>query len=331
MPSLKSHHTFSLQAECQSIVEFNSADAFLSAYNKADVAYILGEGSNTLFLEDYQGTVFINRIAGINHFDTESHHHISVGAGESWHEFVTLCMHNGWYGLENLALIPGSVGACPIQNIGAYGIEVGKFINSVEAVLLSTGEKIIIKGVECNFAYRDSIFKNELANKVLITQVNFVLPKVYSLETCYGELSKLTAPTAQHIFNAVIEIRKSKLPDPVEFGNAGSFFKNPVISTSHFETLKSTYGNIPGFRVSSDETKVPAAWLIDQAGFKGKVLNQVRCHPTQPLVLTNLGNAKGKDVITLAQAIVRDVSEKFKIQLEPEVRLVGAKGVIDLV
>lgn len=331
MPSLQSHHTFSLQANCLSIVEFNSADAFISAYNQADHAYILGEGSNTLFLEDYQGTVLINRIAGINHFDTESHHHISVGAGESWHGFVSLSMQNGWYGLENLALIPGSVGACPIQNIGAYGVEVGKFISSVEAVLLNSGEKIIIKSADCNFAYRDSIFKNELANKVLITQVNFVLPKMYSLETSYGELSKLTAPTAQQIFDAVIAIRKSKLPDPAQFGNAGSFFKNPVVTNSQFETLKSTYADIPGFGVSHSETKIPAAWLIDQAGFKGKVFNQVRCHPTQPLVLTNLGNAKGEDVVTFAKEIICEISRKFNIKLEPEVRLVGAKGVIDLV
>ena len=339
MPSLQAYSTFGLPASCDSIQSFTDVASFLSTFNTYknktnNAIYILGGGSNSIFTDDFDGTILVNEIKGISHFDTESHHYLRVGAGESWHEFVTLCMEEKWYGFENLALIPGSVGACPIQNIGAYGVEVNRLIDKVECVFLETGEQMLLSNEDCQFGYRDSVFKNALANKVLITHVNFKLPKQYELETSYGELSALTEPTPEKVYSKVIEIRKSKLPDPAELGNAGSFFKNPVVSKAVYEAIAQEYASVPHFVVSenagNEQIKIPAAWLIDQAGFKGKTLNKVRCHPTQPLVLTNLGGATGSDVITMAKDIIASVQGKFGIQLEPEVRLLGSKGLISL-
>ncbi|HBF72838.1 UDP-N-acetylmuramate dehydrogenase [Alteromonas australica] len=336
MPSLQNYSTFGLDSSCASLQTFTDIPSFLSLYRKDKPTYILGGGSNSIFTEDFEGTVLVNRIKGISHYDTDSHHFLRVGAGENWHNFVTLCMQEKWYGFENLALIPGSVGACPIQNIGAYGREVNTLIDTVEVVLLDTGEQLLINNHECEFGYRDSIFKHELANKVLITHVNFKLPKVYQLDTSYGELAQLNAPTADDVYQTVISIRKSKLPDPADLGNAGSFFKNPVVSKDVFEDIAMQFDVVPHFIVNADASerpekiKIPAAWLIDKAGFKGKTLNNVRCHPTQPLVLTNLGGATGEDVMTMAKDIIASVRDKFGIQLEPEVRLIGSKGLISL-
>ena len=336
MPSLQNYSTFGLDSSCASLQTFTDIPSFLSLYRKDKPTYILGGGSNSIFTEDFEGTVLVNRIKGISHYDTDSHLFLRVGAGENWHNFVTLCMQEKWYGFENLALIPGSVGACPIQNIGAYGREVNTLIDTVEVVLLDTGEQLLINNHECEFGYRDSIFKHELANKVLITHVNFKLPKVYQLDTSYGELAQLNAPTADDVYQTVISIRKSKLPDPADLGNAGSFFKNPVVSKDVFEDIAKQFDVVPHFIVNADASespekiKIPAAWLIDKAGFKGKTLNNVRCHPTQPLVLTNLGGATGEDVMTMANDIIASVRDKFGIQLEPEVRLIGSKGLISL-
>tara|TARA_Y100000310_G_scaffold114656_1_gene113165 strand:+ start:246 stop:1280 length:1035 start_codon:yes stop_codon:yes gene_type:complete len=344
MPSLQAYSTFGLPASCDSIQSFTDVASFLSTFNTYknktnNAIYILGGGSNSIFTDDFDGTILVNEIKGISHFDTESHHYLRVGAGENWHEFVTLCMEEKWYGFENLALIPGSVGACPIQNIGAYGVEVNRLIDKVECVFLETGEQMLLSNEDCQFGYRDSVFKHALANKVLITHVNFKLPKQYELETSYGELSALTEPTPEKVYSTVIQIRKNKLPDPAELGNAGSFFKNPVVSKAVFQAIAQEYDSAPHFVVhggvelpatEKEQIKIPAAWLIDQAGFKGKTLNKVRCHPTQPLVLTNLGGATGNDVITMAKDIIASVQGKFGIQLEPEVRLLGSKGLISL-
>ena len=325
MPSLKRYSTFGLDADCASIHAFSDISSFLSLYNSHETVYLLGGGSNSIFTEDFQGAVLVNEIKGISHFDDESYHYLRVGAGENWHDFVTLCLENQWYGLENLALIPGSVGASPIQNIGAYGIEVNAFIET------------LLKNDDCAFGYRDSIFKNTLANKVLITHVNFKLPKAHTLVTSYGELAALEKPTPESIYHKVIEIRQQKLPDPSSLGNAGSFFKNPVVPKWVLTNISKQYDTVPHFPVPSSDVqsndefvKIPAAWLIDQAGFKGATLNQVRCHPTQPLVLTNMGAAKGSDVIAMANDIITTVHKKFAIKLEPEVRLLGSKGLISL-
>ncbi|AXT39038.1 UDP-N-acetylmuramate dehydrogenase [Alteromonas sp. BL110] len=346
MTSLQPYSTFGLSASCDSIQSFTDVSSFLSIFSAyknetSKAIYILGGGSNSIFTADFDGAILVNEIKGISHFDTESHHYLRVGAGENWHEFVTLCMKEKWYGFENLALIPGSVGACPIQNIGAYGVEVNSLIDKVECVFLETGEQVLLSNEDCQFGYRDSVFKHALANKVLISHVNFKLPKQYELETSYGELAALTNPTPEKVYSKVIEIRKSKLPDPSELGNAGSFFKNPVVLKTVYQSIAQEYERVPHFVVSQnadsshaaneqEKVKIPAAWLIDQAGFKGKTLNKVRCHPTQPLVLTNLGGATGSDVITMAKNIIASVQDKFGIQLEPEVRLLGNKGLISL-
>ena len=336
MSSLQCYSTFKIDVSCAAITSFTDVPSFLSLYDANKINYLLGGGSNSIFTEDFEGNILVNNIKGVSHYDTPQHHHLRVGAGENWHEFVTLCLQNKWYGMENLALIPGSVGASPIQNIGAYGCEVEKFIDSVECVLLETGEQVILKKVDCQFGYRDSIFKHDLAGKVLITHVNFTLPKAYELETSYGELAQLVEPTPEKIYHKVIEVRQSKLPDPAQLGNAGSFFKNPVIDQAQFDAISVNYASVPHFMVADDrkgqddKVKIPAAWLIDQAGFKGKTLNGVRCHPTQPLVLTNIGGASGKDVLAMARDIVSGVRQKFGISLEAEVRLVGKTGLITL-
>ncbi|QJR81539.1 UDP-N-acetylmuramate dehydrogenase [Alteromonas pelagimontana] len=330
MPSLQSYHTFGLPSQCQQLTFFNTADEFLDALSSASHNYLLGEGSNTLFLEDFDGQVLVNRIAGITHHETTDAHHLRVGGGENWHQLVVKTMENGWWGMENLALIPGSVGACPIQNIGAYGIEVGQFISSVEVIYIQSGEKAVIDAKDCLFGYRDSVFKHALAGKVLITYVNFTLPKNSERITTYGELAALENPTAKDIFDAVITIRKAKLPDPAILGNAGSFFKNPVVEIALYQRIQAQYPNVPAYDIDAEHKKIPAAWLIDTLGYKGKQWQGVRCHPTQPLVLTNLGSAKGEDVVTLASDIITAVHQTFGIPLEPEVRLVGKTGLVTL-
>ncbi|RDV23889.1 UDP-N-acetylmuramate dehydrogenase [Alteromonas aestuariivivens] len=330
MPSLKSFHTFGLNAECHSLVEFDSPDAFLRAQSHSNRYWLLGEGSNTVFLDDFDGTVLINRISGLEYTEYPAYHHLRVGAGENWHKLVATCLQQGWWGLENLALIPGSVGASPIQNIGAYGLEVGQFIESVEYLDIASEKVCVLSADDCDFGYRDSVFKREMAGKVLITHVNFCLPKDNHIECSYGELAKLSQPSPQAIFDEVIRVRRAKLPDPATLGNAGSFFKNPLVTVFHHASLREEYPQIPGFPVGESHFKIPAAWLIDTLGYKGCVVGGARCHPTQPLVLTNLGTAKGGDVIKLAKEIMGAVEDKFAIQLEPEVRLVGNNGLINL-
>ena len=330
VPGLSSYHSFHLSSCCESLIAFENVEQLRSALNNASRYYLLGEGSNTLFIEDFVGTVLVNKIKGISSTTTETAVYLQVGAGENWHQLVTYALQNGYHGMENLALIPGSVGACPIQNIGAYGIEVADFIESVECVNLATFETQYLSHGECQFGYRDSIFKHSLAGKVVITQVNFKLPRNYTPVTTYGELAALHNPGPQAIYNEVIRVRQKKLPDPAVLGNAGSFFKNPIIGLEQYQLLLNTHPELPAYKVDDESMKVPAAWLIDQLGFKGKTLGGVRCHPTQPLVLTNLGNACGKEVLQMAQQIISAVEQHFGIELEPEVRLIAKHGLITL-
>jgi len=330
VPSLSSYHSFHLNTTCNTVLSVENTEQLVAAVTSHSRFYLLGEGSNTIFLDDFDGVVIVNRIVGIEMKEDRGNFHLRVGAGENWHQLVAAALENGWYGMENLALIPGSVGASPIQNIGAYGIEVGDFIDSVEMMDIPSGERHILKHHECRFGYRDSIFKNELAGRVVITHVNFTLPKENRMHTHYGELAQLTDPSPHKIFDEVIRIRKEKLPDPTVTGNAGSFFKNPVISNRAYQALQTTYPSIPGFIVENDCVKVPAAWLIDQSGFKGKQVGNVKCHPSQPLVLTNVGGARGEDVVALAREIMNKVLYTFEVALEPEVRLMGKKGLITL-
>lgn len=330
MPDLSQLHTFGITSQCRALSEFSSVEHLLKLYHAHSLTYVMGEGSNTIFVEDYDGQVLINKITGVTVTEGNDGIHLKVGAGENWHSLVEYTVEQGWGGLENLALIPGSVGAAPIQNIGAYGLEVGERIEQVDVVDVSSGERFSLTAQQCRFGYRDSVFKSPEAKSWVVTHVHFLLPTDAKPVTGYAELQELTTPTPMSVFNTVVKIRQRKLPDPNVLGNAGSFFKNPVISTVHFEQLASSYSNIPGFVLSDKEVKIPAAWLIDAAGFKGKCLDGVCSYERQPLVLVNQHNAKGNAVVNMARAIQQSVNDKFNVLLEPEVRLMGKKGLITL-
>lgn len=293
--------------------------------------YILGEGSNTVFLENFQGTVIKPNFMGIELEDSHSHYLLKVGASENWHQLVIWCMQHHIYGLENLALIPGSVGAAPIQNIGAYGVEIDKFIHQVDFYDLSKQKYTSLERQSCKFAYRDSVFKNKLADNIVITSVTFAISKNWKAVSHYGELKELSAPSAMDIFNKVLEIRQSKLPDPKIIGNAGSFFKNPIITLEHYAKLQKTWPTMPKYPVAdTNKIKVPAAWLIDKLGYKGKKIGGIGCHPNQPLVLTNDGSGTGDQLLELARDIKTSVFKEFAITLENEVRLIGKHGPVTL-
>jgi UDP-N-acetylmuramate dehydrogenase len=330
--SLESLHSFGFPSSAHAMLSIDvvtELQARLSPLNNA-AFYILGEGSNTVFLEDYQGTVIRPAFMGIELEHTDTHYLLKVGATENWHQLVLWCMQHQIYGMENLALIPGTVGASPIQNIGAYGVEVKEFIHYVEYYDLSEHNHKILDSQGCEFAYRDSVFKKRLADQVVITAVTFLIPKVWKAVVDYGELQALSEPTAIDIFNKVVEVRQRKLPDPTKIGNAGSFFKNPVITLNHFIQLQYIWPSIPSYPVNKIMVKVPAAWLIEQLGFKGKNIGGVGCHPTQALVLTNDGSGTGEQLLQLARAIKAAVLSEFSIVLENEVRLIGKNGPIIL-
>lgn len=332
MVSLKRLHTFGFDTLAQDLVEINTRDDLVSVFQriKNTTYYLLGEGSNSIFLEDFTGTIVLNKLKGIQLADSDTEFCLSVASGELWHELVEYTLSNGVFGFENLALIPGTVGAAPIQNIGAYGVEIEKFIRSVEYYDIELNTFNIINHKECDFGYRDSIFKKQLFNKAVITQVNFTMPKNKAVEQSYAPLNQLVEPTPFDIFNKVIEVRADKLPNPKVLGNAGSFFKNPVVSKKIIDDIKSRFYTVPYFQLSEDSFKVPAAWLIDQLGFKGKMYLGVRCHDKQPLVLVNNGNGSGEGLLMLAREIKECVFDTFAIELENEVRLVGHNGLIVL-
>ncbi|WP_293750679.1 UDP-N-acetylmuramate dehydrogenase [uncultured Paraglaciecola sp.] len=332
MQSLTSLHSFGLSCTAQAFIRMNQPTDLHSSLNlKSSAFYILGEGSNTVFLEDYQGTVIRPAFMGVDLKHTDTHYLLKVGAGENWHQLVLWCMQNQIYGLENLALIPGSVGAAPIQNIGAYGVEIEQFIHQVDFYDLNKQCHKSLRRQSCEFAYRDSVFKNDLADKVVITSVTFAIPKIWQAVEHYGELRELSEPSAMDIFNKVIEVRQSKLPDPKKIGNAGSFFKNPIISLEQFHLLQKTWPSMPSYALDNiAKVKVPAAWLIDTLGFKGKKIGGIACHPNQPLVLTNDGSGTGEELLALARSIQSAVSKEFSIELENEVRLIGKNGPVVL-
>lgn len=330
MHSLQTLHTFGLPASASEFAYIHSLHEAKQQIQQLThpAFYILGEGSNTVFLEDFSGTVFKMAIKGIVVHEEPEHFMLEVGAGENWHNLVEWCLAHHIYGLENLALIPGTVGAAPIQNIGAYGVEVEQFIHSIDYLCLNSGEINTLSHAQCNFAYRDSIFKHQLAGKFIIGLVRFRMPKRWQANAHYAELKELHKPEPQQIFAKVVAVRQAKLPDPKKLGNAGSFFKNPVILKSLFVKLQQSYPHIPSYPVDEHSVKVPAAWLIDQLGFKGKQVNGIHCHITQPLVLTNDGSGTGEALLTLARQIKQAVSQQFAIELENEVQLVSNHGLV---
>jgi len=328
--SLKDFNTFGIDANAKNYVSITSKEDLKNVIAKTKEIFVLGGGSNLLLTKDIDLLVVHINTKGITVKEINPNEvHVRAEAGENWHEFVLWCISKNFGGLENLSLIPGNVGTCPIQNIGAYGIEVKDTITEVNAIEICSGKLKTFTNSACEFNYRNSIFKNELKHKFIITSVTFKLTqKKHSLNYSYGaiknelELHKITEPTIKDISKAVIKIRNSKLPDTKKIGNSGSFFKNPVVHHDHFKTLKNQYPNIPSYALSEKEYKIPAGWLIEQCGFKGKRFGETGSHQNQALVLVNYGNATGQEVYDFAQKIQKTVLTTFSIALEIEVNII---------
>ncbi len=329
--SLKNHNTFGVAAKAKYFASFSSEDQLAELLKdnicKTESLFILGGGSNILLTQDFDGLVLANNIKGIEIItENEKSTSIAVGAGEIWHDFVLWSIQKNLSGIENLALIPGLVGASPMQNIGAYGAEVKDVITKVRYIEIESGKQKSFTNSECNFSYRNSIFKDELKGRVVITEVVCKLSKTPLNNTKYGaitdELKRLNKePSPQSIAQAVINIRSSKLPDPKVLGNSGSFFKNPIIETIWFKKLKKDFPEMVGYKISETQTKIAAGWLIDNAGLKGYRKADAGVHKNQALVLVNYGNATGLEIINLAKEIQEIVKEKYGIQIEPEVNI----------
>ncbi|MGJ8592187.1 MAG: UDP-N-acetylmuramate dehydrogenase [Aquaticitalea sp.] len=330
--SLKTFNTFGIDAKATHFVSVNSIDELkkVLALQEYPNKFILGGGSNMLLTKDIEALVIHINLKGIEELVTKDNCvHIKANAGENWHEFVQWCLDHNFGGLENLSLIPGNVGSAPIQNIGAYGVELKDVFVSCEAIEVATLKMRTFTFEDCNFGYRESIFKQDVKGQYIITSVIFKLTKHdHALHTQYGAIDselqqmKVGHPTIQDISKAVIAIRQSKLPDPKKIGNSGSFFKNPVISNDQLELLKQNFPEIPSYYISEDTVKVPAGWLIEKAGFKGKTLGDYGVHRHQALVLVNYGNARGNDIFQLAQLIQKTICRIFNIHIETEVNII---------
>jgi UDP-N-acetylmuramate dehydrogenase len=310
---LKKYNTFGIDAKAKYFVSFDSIielkNILQSEIYSSNKTFILGGGSNILLTKDFDGLILHNKIAGICILeDNEEFVIVDVGAGVNWHDFVLWSVSQELSGLENLALIPGTVGAGPVQNIGAYGMEVKDTITKVHAFEIAKSTIKIFSNEECKFEYRNSIFKVALKDKIIITKVEFKLLKTPLNKTTY-------------IAEAVVNIRNRKLPKPTELGNSGSFFKNPVISTDKFEALKKDFPEIVGYKISELETKLAAGWLIENAGLKGYRDGDAGVHKNQALVLVNYGNASGTDIYNLAKKIQKTILEKYSVHIEPEVNI----------
>jgi len=331
--SLKPFNTFGIDAQARYFIQVSSIDELKEIYTNPSFKelnkLIIGGGSNILLQSNFDGLVIKNEIKGI-HLIKEDPDYIwvSVGAGENWHEFVLHCIQNNWAGIENLSLIPGCVGAAPMQNIGAYGVEVKDVIDSVETIELSTLKNCTFSNENCKFGYRESIFKNEQKNKHCIVKVNFKLNKKPNYKIAYGAIEEElmndsnTPLSIRKISNAVIKIRQSKLPDPKQIGNAGSFFKNPEIPNEIVLKLKEKFPNLVSYPVSEKTTKLAAGWLIENAGWKGFTEGNYGVHKLQALVLVNYGGAKGHEILALSEKIILSVKEKFGVVLEREVNII---------
>jgi UDP-N-acetylmuramate dehydrogenase len=336
--SLDGLQTFGLQAKARQFATVgNVADLqkLIKSHHHQNPLMILGGGSNVLFVQDYAGLLIANRMMGREVVRTTAKRvHVRIGAGENWDPFVAWAVENNYGGAENLSLIPGTVGASPIQNIGAYGVEIKDIFISCTAIDLKTGKKRSFNKAQCQFGYRDSIFKREAKGRYCITSVTFSLSTTtHQIRTSYGDIIKQlevqnapTKPSIADIRQAVIAIRSSKLPDPAKIGNCGSFFKNPEVPTSKYEALKAAHQTIPGYPTLPGQTKVPAGWLIEQCGWKGKRVGNTGCYEKQALVIVNHGGATGAEVQQLVNDIIASVAARFGIALEPEVQMVGGKN-----
>lgn len=333
--SLLHHNTFGIDAHCTQFEEYSNVEelrGILKDLNKRGGKFLhIGQGSNLLFTKDYDGTIMHSCIRGVEIVaESDKEVTVRVGAGIAWDDFVAWCVVSGLYGLENLSLIPGEVGASAVQNIGAYGAEAGDRISLVETIEAATGNLKNWANSECDYSYRHSIFKGEEKGKYIITHVDFKLSKIFHPNLSYKGLrreveevhglseAKLDAETLRAI---VLETRKGKLPDPAVMGSAGSFFVNPVVDQVKFDSLIAQYPDMPHFQMP-DGVKIPAGWLIDQCGWKGKSLGKAGVYPKQALVLVNLGGASGEDIVKLSDAVRADVKGKFGIDIHPEVNFI---------
>ncbi len=330
--SLKKYNTFGIDIIAEKFISVNTLSQLKEIISYHKDIFVLSGGSNVLLTRKIKKPVVHINIKGIELIENESDNNavfVKVQAGENWHEFVLWCLEHNYGGIENLSLIPGNVGTSPMQNIGAYGVEIKDVFNQLEALEIASNTIKKFDKANCNFGYRESIFKNIDKNKFIITNVTFKLSKkMHSLNTSYGAIQEellknnIKAPTIKDVSNAVIAIRKSKLPDPKEIGNSGSFFKNPIINRAKFNSLKQKYPGIPNYIISEDLVKIPAGWLIEQCGFKGKRFGNAGVHKNQALVLVNHGNATGLEIYELSQKILKAVLEKFDIGLDIEVNIV---------
>ncbi len=330
--SLKPFNTFGIDANAELYCNISTIDELKNTLNSNNInpIFILGGGSNMLLTKDIEALVLHINLKGIEVIkETDEKVIIKVMAGENWHEFVLWCLKNDYGGIENLSLIPGNVGTAPIQNIGAYGVELKDVFLSCEAINIENKNITSFTREDCKFDYRESIFKQELKGQYIITSVNFELTKSnHRLHVDYGaikqqlEANGISDPSIQDVSKAVITIRQSKLPDPKEIGNSGSFFKNPIISIGQFEKLKENFPEVPSYKISDLEMKVPAGWLIEKAGFKGKRFSDYGVHKKQALVLVNYDNARGEDIYKLAQLIQKTVKRIFNINIETEVNII---------
>lgn len=334
MENLQAFHTFHIPAQAKKVIKITALSQLIEQWKLANEAGLpilfLGQGSNVLFVEDFNGVIFVNQLMGIEHKQDEDFHYLHVNGGENWHDLVQWSLAQDIYGLENLALIPGCAGSAPIQNIGAYGVEFKDVCDYVDVLDLQKNEIFRLSNEECAFAYRESVFKEQYKDGYVIIAVGLKLAKNWQPILKYGTLTKFGANvSAQEIFTEVCHIRQSKLPNPEEFGNAGSFFKNPVISAQEFAHLQQAYPSIPSFPQADGSVKLAAGWLIDQAGLKGYQIGGASVHQQQALVIINKDNATSSDVVELARYIRQTVALKFNVYLQPEVRFIAANGEVD--
>ncbi|MBO1552001.1 UDP-N-acetylmuramate dehydrogenase [Yersinia pseudotuberculosis] len=335
--SLKHLNTFALPAYASNVISAGSVETLIAAWYeskaKRQPVLLLGEGSNVLFIKNFSGTVLLNRIMGITSTEDSAAWYLHVGAGENWHQLVCHSLQNNMPGLENLALIPGCVGSAPIQNIGAYGVELKQVCEYVDLLDMDKGTIQRISAEECQFGYRDSIFKHRYGNGFAIVSVGIKLMKSWTPTLGYGDLIHMDplTVTATDIFNSVCTMRRSKLPDPMVTGNAGSFFKNPVVSAAIAEEIVHCYPNAPHYLQPDGSVKLAAGWLIDQCSLKGYQIGGAAVHQQQALVLINQSEATGQDVIHLARYIRQQVAQRFSIWLEPEVRFIADNGEVNAV
>ena len=334
MQSLQKYNTFGIDHSCKHIYEPSTTEEIkdLLPQLRQESLLVIGGGSNLLLTKDFEGNVLHAKIYGIEEVSQKSADgdsvYIRCGEAEIWDDVVKYAIEHGYYGIENLSIIPGEVGASAVQNIGAYGIEVKDYIYSIEAIEIATGKDVTIKPDACRYAYRYSIFKGEWKGKYIITHVTYKLNKSFTPHIGYGNIRKylderhISSPTAKDVRDIIIDIRNSKLPDPKIEGNAGSFFINPVVDTAHFRELQLSYPDMPHYKIDDSSEKIPAGWLIEQCGWKGKTLGSAGVHDKQALVLVNKGNAQGKDILLLCNKICDDVYSKFKIRIKPEVNII---------